>query len=123
MMPSRPHRVSSAPANPPWSMATSPHLAGKLRDALGADAGTELVLSVDRAMNDITELRADLAELRHEMRVGFERVEQSMKAELARTTVLLSDRIASTRTDLMQWSFVFWVGAVGAIALLAGVLR
>jgi hypothetical protein len=25
--------------------------------------------------------------------------------------------------DLIKWSFVFWVGAVGAIAMLAGVLR
>jgi hypothetical protein len=25
--------------------------------------------------------------------------------------------------DLMRWSFVFWVAAVGAIAALAGVLR
>ena len=25
--------------------------------------------------------------------------------------------------DLIKWSFVFWVGAVGAIAALAGVLR
>jgi hypothetical protein len=25
--------------------------------------------------------------------------------------------------DLIKWSFVFWVGAVAAIAMLAGVLR
>lgn len=134
MMPSRPLRVSSATDNSPWSMATSPHLAGKLRDALGADAGTELVLNLDKAMNDVRELRADVAELRHEMQVGFDRLQQSISslradmkgefaAELGRTTVHLSDKIAAVKTDLMKWSFVFWIGAVTSIALLAGVLR
>ena len=31
--------------------------------------------------------------------------------------------IADSKAELMKWSFVFWVGAVGAIAALAGVLR
>jgi hypothetical protein len=31
--------------------------------------------------------------------------------------------IHSSRNDLLKWSFVFWVGAVGAVATLAGVLR
>jgi hypothetical protein len=31
--------------------------------------------------------------------------------------------VAEVKADLMKWSFVFWVGAVGAIAVLAGVLR
>ena len=31
--------------------------------------------------------------------------------------------IAGVKSDLMKWSFVFWCGAVAAIAALAGVLR
>ena len=31
--------------------------------------------------------------------------------------------IADSKAELMRWSLVFWVGAVGAIAALAGVLR
>jgi hypothetical protein len=31
-------------------------------------------------------------------------------------------RVAEVKADLMKWSFVFWVGAVTAIAALAGVL-
>lgn len=31
--------------------------------------------------------------------------------------------IADVKADLMKWMLVFWVGAVGAIAALAGVLR
>jgi hypothetical protein len=160
-------------------MATSPHLSGKLRDALGNDAGDELIGIVDRAASDISELRGDVAELRHEMRVGFSRIEQTMatKAELRAMRDELTDRIAASHADLagriaashadlagriaaaqtelagklaigdgdlsgkiaasntdlsrkiadvnadlMKWSFVFWVGAVASIALLAGVL-
>ena len=57
-------------------------------------------------------LRGDVAELRHEMQLGFARLEGSLDA-----------KIGQLRADLMKWSFVFWVGAVGAIAALAGVLR
>ena len=61
-----------------------------------------------KQLTDIQSLRADVAELRHEMRLGFARIEAQ------------GDRTTAT---LLKWSFVFWVGAVGAIAALAGVLR
>jgi hypothetical protein len=32
-------------------------------------------------------------------------------------------RVAESKADLIRWSFVFWVGAVAAVAALAGVLR
>lgn len=57
------------------------------------------------------EFRADLTEglagVRREMQEGF---------------AALSVQIAGVRSDLMKWSFAFWVGAVLAIAGLAGVL-
>jgi hypothetical protein len=54
------------------------------------------------------EVRADIAELRQEMQVGFARLETRFERRFG---------------DLIKWSFVFWVGAVAAIAMLAGVLR
>jgi hypothetical protein len=48
------------------------------------------------------------AELREEMRVGFAELRQE---------------IAQRSAELLKWSFVFWVGAVGSIAALAGVLH
>lgn len=59
-------------------------------------------------MEDADSHRGDVAELRHEMQVSFARLE-----------ALIEKRVA----DLMKWSFVFWVGAVGAIAALANILR
>ena len=60
-------------------------------------------------------LTAAVSELRQEMATGFGQVRQEMGQLEAR----LERRIG----DLLKWSFVFWVGAVGAIAALAGVLR
>jgi len=54
------------------------------------------------------QIRADIAELRHEMQVGF---------------ATLEIRFERRVDDLIKWSFVFWVGAVGAIAMLARALR
>ncbi len=57
---------------------------------------------------DFDQLRADIAELRQEMEVGFARLETRFERRVG---------------DLIKWSFVFWVGAVGAIAMLARALR
>ena len=56
----------------------------------------------------LAEFRAQFgAELRGEMHAGFSRLEKA---------------IGDARADLIKWSFVFWVGAVAAIAMLARVL-
>jgi len=83
-------------------------------------------------MQQMDAQRADLRELNE---LNFSRVDarlagmatqahvtelrQDLQAGLARLETKLEQRTA----DLIKWSFVFWVGAVGAIAVLAGVLR
>ena len=56
----------------------------------------------------LADFRIDLSGIREELRVG-----------LARMDAKLEQRFG----DLIKWSFVFWVGAVAAIAALAKVLR
>ncbi len=85
-------------------MPVSPQLQRKIREMLGTDAADDLVTM----LQDMDTYRADLRELRHEMQVGFARLETGIEKSAA---------------SLIKWSFVFWVGAVGAIAALAGVLR
>lgn len=75
-------------------------------DARARDVGTH---------GDLAELRADIAELRQDMRVGFVKIHE----EMSHLEICFERRFG----DLIKWSFVFWVGAVGAIAALAGVLR
>lgn len=67
-------------------MATSPHLSQKLRDALGNEAGGELIGMLDRAASDISELRGDVAELRHQMEIRFEGIGKLFEQELRKQT-------------------------------------
>ena len=55
---------------------------------------------------------ARLAEFHEEKKVGF--------ATLRQEIALLETGFERRLGDLIKWSFVFWVGAVGAIAALAG---
>ena len=95
------------------------HVARRLREVLGPEVGEDLVTWMD----ETSAIRADLAELRHEMQVGFARLEASFTAQIERSSGDLTAQIERTKSDLMKWSFAFWVGAVAAIATLAGVLR
>lgn len=63
--------------------------------------------------------RADFGELRQEMRA----MESRLKDELGGRIHSLEVKVEQRAADLIKWSFVFWVGAVAAIAMLAGVLR
>lgn len=92
---------------PSWSMATSPHLSLKLRDALGPEAGDELIGLVDRAASDISDLRGDIAELRHRTELGFARVDTTLAD--------LGTRMEKQTSRLILWSFAFWATTLGAL--------
>ena len=100
-------------------MPIPPHVARKLKEILGSETAEDFVSWIgenESVRGDIAdlrnEMRADIAELRHEMQVSLAKMEANLGAEIERS-----------KADLMKWSFVFWVGAVTAIAVLAGVLR
>lgn len=113
-------------------MATSPYLSLKLRDLLGPEAGDELIGLVDRAANDISDLRGDVAELRHRMELGFAQVdarfvglERKMDVRFANVDVRFAAvdtqfaelaRLMEKQTNrLILWSFAFWVTTLGSV--------
>jgi hypothetical protein len=117
-------------------MPISSHLLQKLQQALGATAAEDLVSWIEGSES----VKADLAELRHEMQLGFSRIDARFERIEARFIAIdgrfvaidgrfeqlrldLEKTIEKRFADLLKWSFVFWVGAVAAIAALAGVLR
>jgi hypothetical protein len=107
-------------------MSISPRLIHELKQVLGTDAAEDLVTWMERnddIHEDISAMRGDLkasvAELRTEVQANIAELRHEMQVGFARLETLVESRTA----DLMKWSFVFWVGAVAAIAMLAGVLR
>ena len=75
-------------------------------------------------------MRGDMAEFRHAMAAQHGAIHKelvdanaALLRDMAEGFATLRVQIADVRADLMKWSFGFWVGAVLAIAALAGVLR
>lgn len=100
-------------------MSASRHLSNKLRETLGSEAGEELMTWLDEERSERHTLRADVAELEQKMEAGFAKLSADVTAQMH----ALDKRLLETKADLMKWSLVFWVSAVGAIAALAGLLR
>lgn len=98
-------------------MPVPTHLRRKLQQALGPEAAEDFV----SWMESVDTARADIAELRHEMQVGFARVDARFATLDARFSAL-ETLIERRSADLMKWSFAFWVGAVVAIAVMARVI-
>ena len=64
--------------------------------------------------------------IRSDMAAEFKAISQRLDALEAKLTERIHEvdrRVGDAKADLMRWSFVFWVGAVAAVAALAGVLR
>ena len=69
------------------------------------------------------EIRADLADSNTLLRKEMGESNALLRKDMTEGFAALGVQIAGVRADLMKWSFAFWVGAVFAIAALAGVLR
>ena len=90
-----------------------------MRRSLGDDAGGDLVTWLE-------EMRAEHAQLMSSIDAVETRLTQRMDDRFSKVDERLTGlqvAIADAKGELMKWMLVFWVGAVGAIAALAGVLR
>lgn len=118
-------------------MSIPKRLAVKLDEALGHDASEDLVTLFDdirteqRGLRaDMAEMKQDMAEMKQEMRAMEGRMMEKLQALIAASTIELAKgitavdkRIDEKHAELIKWSFVFWIGAVAAIAALAGALK
>jgi hypothetical protein len=86
-----------------------------LYETFGDDARADMV----DWMQNVEAQRAELRELNE---LNVQRFEMRLAESEARVIGRLEAKIEQRVADLMKWSFVFWVGAVGAVAALAGVL-
>lgn len=106
-------------------MSIPRRLAIKLQETLGHDASEDLVTLFDEIRTEQRGLRADMAELKQGMRAMESRMEKLIAStmELAKAIAAVDKRIDEKHAELIKWSFLFWVGAVAAIAALAGALK
>jgi chromosome segregation ATPase len=121
-----------------------------LRGTLGPDAGAELVTILDEIRSDNARNQAKFDEFRNDVLGRFDRIDRRFEQidhrfeqidhrfeqierlfeDIDRRFEKGDDRFAAileklsdVQSNLMKWSFVFWCGAVAAIAALAGVLK
>lgn len=111
---------------------------GALLEKLGAPASAELIELLDtqqrtsteavmsqcaerferRLVEETSKLRVDLEQTKGEMRQGFAEIRGEMRQGFAD----LGRELATSRFELLRWSFAFWVGQLAAIAAIVGVL-
>ena len=100
-----------------------------LRTTLGPYAGAELVTILDEIRADHARGRQEFNEFRRELLQRFEQIDRRFDAVDRRFERIderfnaLLEKVSDVQSNLMKWSFVFWCGAVAAIAALAGVLK
>jgi biotin carboxylase len=115
-------------------MSVTDKLSRRLHETLGDEAAEDMVdwmhridaqraelrelneLNFSRIDERFTRINAQFVELRREMDIRFAQFEANIIGRL-------EAKIEQRTADLMKWSFVFWCGAVAAIAALAGVLK
>jgi hypothetical protein len=115
-------------------MAAPKHVAKKLREMLGNDAGESMVEWLEQRDTHIDELRQEtrgefaavrheISALREEMRAGFAAIDARMTQGFAALEIKFSQRNA----ELMKWALGFWIasllGVVGALAALTRLPR
>jgi hypothetical protein len=110
-------------------LAISSRLSQTLHQELGDEAGDDLVdwmVQMETNRSDLREMMdgymTRLDRQFEKIDARFEKVDSRFE-QVHRDISSLETRIAHRFSDLFKWSFVFWCGAVGAIALLARALR
>ena len=117
-----------------------PDLGPRLRLRLGPDATEDVSDACEEVQNDMltitterfegrlvavsAELQAELfrtqCQLRQEMAVG----DAALRITLLDGLANIRTELAGLRADVLRWSFLFWVGQLGAIAaMLAWLVR
>jgi hypothetical protein len=113
-------------------------ISSALLETLGAPASAELMEVLDsqqrasteavmthcqdrferRLVEETSKLRVDVAQLRGEMHQGF----ANIRGEMHQGFADIRGEIATSRFELLRWSFGFWVAQLVGVAGIVGVL-
>ncbi len=102
-------------------MPVTPTLLSRLRETLGEEATNDLVTWVEHSSDhDMTRLR-ELAELYYQrfdakLEQRLAETKGELRTELRSELAALRVEMASQRSDLIKWMFIFWAGTVIPLA-------
>ena len=101
-------------------MAERSPLPRTVRGVLGSQASEDLVTWQTSGFDSLlAAIREDMAAMELRLSGRIDALDEKLSHRIHHVEL----RVAESKADLMRWSFVFWVGAVAAVAALAGVLR
>lgn len=95
-------------------MPISPHLLRKLQETLGVDAADDLV----SRMEEMDANRGDIGELRHEMQLGFARVEarfEKLDGKIERVETKMEALLEKGLREQTRFFFLAWSVLLAAI--------
>lgn len=105
----------------------SPNLGLRLRDKLGPDASQDLCKAFEEAPNDMLTIAAErfdrrLGAVECNLREDMARMETGFRVALAEGLAKIRTDLIESRTEVLRWSFLFWIGQFTATAALLGLL-
>jgi hypothetical protein len=90
----------------------------RIREKLGHEASEDLALAFEEAKDQMVAACEDKFEMRLQL------VAAELRQDMAKLETSLRVAMADMRTDMIRWSFLFWVGQIVTIvSVLAYMLR
>jgi hypothetical protein len=86
----------------------------ELQDRLGHEGSLDLLKLLDSLNKDWSDAVLSLAIERFERRLAEEI--SKLRSEFHQDLAGVRQEVATTRVELLKWSFVFWIGQVAAMA-------
>jgi hypothetical protein len=91
-----------------------------LREKLGHDGMSDLEVWSEERKDEVLSIAAERFERRLSHELGAVRIDlakefAASRVELANLRAEVAAQSAATRADVLKWSFLFWLGQVGAV--------
>ena len=104
-----------------------PVLGLRLRDKLGPEATQDLGNAFEEVQKDMLTIAAErfdsrLVSVECHLRQDMTRLETGLHMALAEGLAKIRTEMSELRTDVLRWSFVFWIGQFAATAALFGLM-
>ncbi len=104
-----------------------PNLGLRLRDKLGPEASQDLGTAFEEVHKQMLTTAAErfdsrLVSVEYNLRLEMTRIETGLHVALAEGLAKIRTEMSELRTDVLRWSFLFWIGQFAATAALLGVM-